>query len=205
MTLFYLVDSYLSFGDTCCLHLHKYCLWRWSENVLQKMFIPSIKIHIISSEKGCNRRFSIHSCENLKSQAYWNFEMREAFYNCYNSEASFITAGPAVAKLLRIGHAFRDAESLCLLLLFCYWFTDRHVLWIYVLGRDSTLGCIHLFDTVWAAPLYSPGAHSPNKEGDWRYVPRGYTPLITYICPPFRLTIVYVRTPILPNYAFSCV
>ena len=64
-----------------------------------------------------------------------------------------------------------------------------------------TLGCIHLFDSVWAAPLYSPGACSPNKAGDWRYVPRGYSPLITHVCPPFRLSIVYVWMRIFPNYA----
>ena len=64
-----------------------------------------------------------------------------------------------------------------------------------------TLDCIHLFDSVWAAPLYSPGACSPNKAGDWRYVPRGYSPLITHVCPPFRLSIVYVWMRIFPNYA----
>jgi hypothetical protein len=122
------------------------------------------------------------------------------FFNCYHSEPSFIETGPTVAKLLRDGAtAWLHAQNYSQMLPLCYWFTERHVLWMYVLVKDSTLGCIHLLDTVWAAPLYSPGAQSPNKEGDWRYVPRGYTPLITYICPPFRLTIVYVRTPILPN------
>ena len=64
-----------------------------------------------------------------------------------------------------------------------------------------TLDCIHLFDSVWAAPLYSRGACSPNKAGDWRYVPRGYSPLITHVCPPFRLSIVYIWMRIFPNYA----
>jgi hypothetical protein len=79
--------------------------------------------------------------------------------------------------------------------------TERHVLRIHVLKRDSTSGCIHLSDSVWAAPLYSPWARSPHKAGGGLTLCSERLLPCPAFCPPFCFTIVFVwrlTFPIMP-------
>jgi hypothetical protein len=101
VTPFYLVDSYLSFGDTCSPHLHIF-----DDEV--KMFVRNIYTiyrntrHFIP--KGCNRKpvFTAVITSNLRHIGTLK-HIREIFFNCYNCEPSFIGTGPTVTKLLLDG------------------------------------------------------------------------------------------------------